>query len=293
MSKLFGLIGFPVKHSYSAAMHNAAFKELGVDARYELFEVSPDRLEEEFKQLLQKGVCGFNITIPYKERIIKFLDRLDQQADLIGAVNTIKVDCASLHYLQKGAAGEAQTTKGFNTDGLGFIMHLTETVGFSPEDKIVSILGAGGAARAISIQLAKSKAKTISIFDSDQNKTKGLIAKLESTFSNCDIRAVGEPNALLQDKPDLLINATPVGMDRNDPLVFDSERFHPGLVVYDLIYNPAQTALLQEAKRKGCAAEFNGLGMLLYQGVLAFKIWLDVQPPVQAMERALRDILLK
>lgn len=280
MSRLYGLIGYPVKHSYSAVMHNAAFKELGVDARYELFEVKPGELEGEFKKLLKQGVCGFNITVPYKEEIIKSLDELDPQARLVGAVNTVKVN-------------EDKSTKGFNTDGPGFIRHLTRVVGFNPQGKKISILGAGGAAKAVCVQLAKNKAGAISLFDIDPAKAKDLAAKLEANFSNCDIRLVSEADALLQGTPDLLINATPVGMQKEDPLVFDSEQFHPKLVVYDLVYNPAQTPLLREAGRKGCAGVFNGLGMLLYQGALAFKVWLDVEPPVEVMDEALREVLTK
>ncbi|MBL7091782.1 MAG: shikimate dehydrogenase [Candidatus Omnitrophica bacterium] len=278
--KIYGLIGFPVKHSYSAVMHNAAFKELGVDARYELFEVKPGELEARFKGLVGQGVCGFNITVPYKEEIINFLDELDREAHLIGAVNTVKVN-------------EDKTTKGFNTDGPGFITHLTRIVGFNLQGKKVSILGAGGAARAVSTQLAKNGAGSIALFDMDRDKAKGLAAKLEANFSNCDIGLVSEADALLQDKPDLLINATPVGMYKEDRLVFNPEYLHPKLVVYDLVYNPAQTPLLREAKRKGCSGVFNGLGMLLYQGALAFKVWLDVEPPVAVMEQALREVLVK
>jgi len=276
--KRYGLIGFPVKHSYSAAMHNAAFKELGIDARYELFELSPERLKDEFQKLLEDGLCGFNVTIPHKEAIIKLLGRIDREAELIGAVNTIKVD-------------DNKATKGFNTDGLGFIKHLAEIIGFNPQGKKIAILGAGGVAKAVSTQLAKNKVKGILLFDVDREKAKGLVYKLVRSFPETDIRLIAEANALLQDKPDLLINATPVGMHKEDALAIDPEQLHPKLVVYDLIYNPAETPLLREAKRKGCVGVFNGLGMLLYQGVLAFKIWLDVEAPVEVMEEALRKMI--
>ena len=278
--KRYGLIGFPVKHSYSAVMHNAAFKELGIDAHYDLFEVKPENLEEQFKRLIEQGVCGFNVTIPYKEKIINLLSSLNEEAKLIGAVNTIEVN-------------EDKTTRGFNTDGLGFITHLKEVVGFNLSDKKISILGAGGAAKAVSIQLARSKAKSITLFDIDQQKAKDLATKLKANFSDCDIHLVSDANALLRGNPDFLVNATPVGMHNTEALVFNPEYLHPKLVVYDLIYNPAQTLLLREARRKGCAGVFNGLGMLLYQGVLSFKIWLDVEPSVEVMEQALREVLTK
>lgn len=278
--KRFGLIGYPVKHSFSAAMHNAAFKELGIDARYELFEVRPEELHQDFKRLLAEGICGFNVTIPHKEGIVGSLDEIHPEAELIGAVNTIKVD-------------QDKTTKGFNTDGQGFITHLVQVIGFNPGGKRVAILGAGGAAKAVSVQLAKSEAKSILLFDLDQAKAKGLAAKLKDNFSTCDIRLVSEADALLKNQPELLVNATPVGMYKDDKLIFNPEYLHPRLIVYDLIYNPAETLLLQEAKRKGCRGVFNGLGMLLYQGVLAFEIWLDIEPPIEIMERALREALDK
>ena len=275
----YGLIGYPVKHSYSAIMHNAAFKELNIDARYELFEITPGNLEKGFKQLVEEGVKGFNITVPYKEEVRKFLSQLDQEASLVGAVNTVKVD-------------SRDSVAGFNTDGLGFIAHLTEALGLNLYGKRISILGAGGAAKAVATQLAKHKVKSILLFDNDQDKDKKLASKLQVNFSDCDIDVATEADGLLEVRPDMLINATPVGMQPGDPLAFNTELLYPELIVYDLIYNPAQTPLLREAKRIGCSCVFNGLGMLLYQGALAFKIWLAVEPPMQVMEEALRKVLI-
>jgi shikimate dehydrogenase len=282
MPQRYGLIGFPVKHSYSAIMHNAAFKELQIDACYELFEIKPESLEQEFKSLIEQGVCGLNVTVPYKERVIKWLNQLDHEASLIGAVNTIKVN-----------KNKGRTVKGFNTDGPGFITHLKDIVGFNPKDKRISVLGAGGAAKALLAQLAKNGPEEICLFDIDQKKAEDLAAKLMAQFSGCSVRLVSEPDALLRERPDVLINATTVGMHKDEPLVFDAELLHPRLLVYDLVYNPAQTPLLIEAKRKGCSGVFNGLGMLLYQGILAFKIWFDAEPPVEVMEEALREALAK
>lgn len=276
----FGLIGFPVKHSYSAAMHNAAFSALGIDASYELWEIEPQKLASEFARLVKEGVCGLNVTVPHKEAVIKLVDNLDQQAELIGAANTVKV------------LGN-KSTKGFNTDGLGFISHLKDVIGFQPKDKCVSVLGAGGAAKAVTLQLAKSGARCVSLFDLDKVKTENLAAKLTSHFPDCKIQITTDADGLLKEKPDLLINATPLGMHQNDPLVFDASYFHRRLVIYDLVYNPAQTRLLREAKAKGCLGVFNGLGMLLHQGVLAFKIWMGVEPPIEVMERALAEALNK
>ncbi|MBN2097067.1 MAG: shikimate dehydrogenase [Candidatus Omnitrophica bacterium] len=276
--KIYGLIGYPVRHSYSSAMHNAAFQALGVDARYELFEIKPEQLEQEFNRLLTQGICGFNVTIPYKEKVIKLLGQLDEQAALIGAVNTIQVN-------------QDKSTIGFNTDGPGFITHLKQVVGFNTEGKGVAILGAGGAAKAVALELARNKVKAISLFDLDQDKTQALADKIEENFPACALSLGASANDLLKIHPDLLINATPLGMHKDDPLVFDPGLLERNLVVYDLVYNPAQTPLLRAAKSKGCSGVFNGLGMLLYQGVLAFKIWLDVEPPVEVMQNALTQML--
>lgn len=269
-----------MQHSYSAVMHNAAFAALGIDARYELLEVRPEELEQKFQQFLQQGILGFNVTVPYKEKIKEFLDRLDEEAALIGAVNTIKV-------------GQGRLTEGFNTDGAGFIKHLTEIIGFDPAAKSVSILGAGGAARAIAVQLAKRKAGGISLCDLDRPKAEQLVRKLQSEFPACRLKTVSQADELLKEEPDLLINATTYGMHKDEALAFNPELFYPKLLVYDLIYNPAQTLLLRTAQRKGCRGVFNGLGMLLYQGVLAFQIWLDIEAPVEVMERSLKEALSK
>lgn len=261
-------------------MHNAAFQALGIDARYELFEIQPQKLEVELKNKLKQGVSGLNVTIPYKEKVIQFLDHIDEEADLIGAVNTVKID----------AGGEST---GFNTDGRGFITHLKEAVGFDPKGKAAAVLGAGGAAKALTAILAKSKAKTISIFDIDSQKTKELIERLKIICPQCLLKEAKDANDLLSGEPDLLINATPIGMSKSDHLVFDPTLLQKKMVVYDLVYNPAQTPLLIEAKARGCAGVFNGLGMLLYQGVLAFRIWLEADPPIDVMEEALREVLTK
>ncbi|MFH1245118.1 MAG: shikimate dehydrogenase [Candidatus Omnitrophota bacterium] len=277
MAKLYGLIGFPVKHSYSAIMHNAAFREMGIDARYELFEVKAENLGEEFRKKVGQGICGLNITIPYKEKIIEWVDQLQQEARLIGAVNTIKVD-------------RDKTTRGFNTDGLGFITHLQEVINFNPEGKRTAVLGAGGAARAVSVSLAQ-KAKEIALFDIDKERALRLKEMLTANFSGCVVRTVSETDDLLDENTDLLVNATPCGMHKGDPLLINPDKLHKRLFVYDLIYNPGETPLLSEAKRRKCAGIFNGLGMLLYQGALAFKIWLEVEAPIKVMEQALKEAL--
>lgn len=274
--KIFGLIGYPVKHSLSPFMHNVAFKALNLDARYELFELKPQELENFLRSLSQKNIYGLNVTIPYKEQVIPFLDSISEQAGLIGAVNTIRASQGKL--------------EGFNTDGEGFLKHITEDLGFSPEGKTVSVIGAGGAAKAVSVYLAKAGVKRVSIYDTQEGKLKKLLAHLKVNFKGVEFNHALSIEGLKINDSDLLVNATPVGMKESDPPIVSEGQMHSGLLVYDLIYNPKETKLLKLAKEKGATAS-NGLGMLLYQGMLSFEIWTGKIAPKELMRKALEDKL--
>lgn len=271
--KRYGLIGFPVKHSLSAAMHNAAFKHLNIAARYELFEIKPEGLEAEFKKLIAEGVSGFNVTIPHKEKIIKLINSLTVEAQVIGAVNTLEV------------AANAEVT-GYNTDGPGFISHLKEEVKLDLNGRNVALLGAGGAARAIGVALLSENVASLKIFDIDSDKAKNLAQHLKDQFSLKEIKVANEADALLDATVSLLVNATPVGMEGKGEFKFNPDLFHHELYVYDLVYNPQETALLKTAKEKKCAGAISGLGMLLHQGALAFKIWTGQEAPLDVMRKA-------
>jgi len=274
--KIFGLIGYPVKHSLSPLMHNAAFKALNLDARYGLFELKPQELENFLKSLSQKNIYGLNVTIPYKEQVIPFLDRLSAQAGLIGAVNTIRASQDKL--------------EGFNTDGEGFLKHLTQDLGFSPEGKTVSLIGAGGAAKAVTVYLAKAGVKRVTIYDTQEEKLKDLLAHLKLNFKEIEFNQAHSIEGLNINNSDLLVNATSVGMKESDPLIVSEGQMHRGLLVYDLIYNPKETKLLKLAKEKGALVS-NGLGMLLYQGMLSFEIWTGEIAPKELMRKALEEKL--
>jgi len=256
---LYGIIGYPVKHSLSPLMHNAAFKELGIDAEYKKFEVRPEELEDFFDKLDQANIKGLNVTVPYKEKVLDFI-KLDQKSFYlrnVKAVNTlVKTD---------------QAWKGFNTDIPGFLKHLKE-LGFDAEDKKIAMLGAGGGSRAVSYALANKGAQSIDIFDIDKDKAQRLAEMLKSLFSGFLIKVVDNIDELDIPSKDALINATPIGLNKNDPCLVDKKMIHKDLFVYDLIYNPAETKLLSLAKAAG-ARYSNGLGMLLYQGVLSFTHW--------------------
>lgn len=276
--EIYGLIGYPVKHSLSPAMHNAAFAYLKINAEYKLFPLPEQELGNFLKNLKANNICGLNVTVPYKEKVTPFLDNLSSEAKLIGAVNTIKVNENKL--------------KGFNTDGEGFLKHLTEDLKFSPQGKNIAIIGAGGASKAVSVYLCKQKPKAISIYDIDKAKLSALSGHLNANFKDVDINTVNSIEALNIKTCDLLVNATPVGMKEADPCLVDKSFIHKGLLVYDLIYNPVQTKLLKLAKGKGVKFS-NGLGMLLYQGAESFEIWRGQKAPLRIMQKALLEALYK
>lgn len=271
LTRIYGLIGNPLGHSLSPLMHNAAFKELRIDAEYKLFELQEDQIESFLKSLKSNNIHGLNVTVPYKEKVIPFLYKVSPEAKLIGAVNTIKITPEGL--------------EGFNTDGAGFIHHLDD-MEFDPRGKSIAILGAGGASRAVSVYLAKGQPRSVSIFDTDKTKLNNLVDHLRQNFGNVDIKAVDSVDELGIDKCDLLVNATPIGMKETDPCLVDEKLLHKDMLVYDLIYNPKETKLLKLAREKGAKVS-NGLGMLLHQGVLAFEIWTAQEAPVDIMRTAL------
>lgn len=276
MPKIYGVLGYPAKQSLSPLMHNAAFKALGINAEYKIFEKSPQELENFLHTLAQQNIFGLNVTLPYKEKVIPFLDKISDQVKLIGAVNTVKLSGAKL--------------EGFNTDGEGFLRHLSGDLGFDPKDKNISIIGAGGAARAISAYLGIHQPRSISIFDADREKLLTLVSHLKTNFKKIGIKAADSIEELNIENSDLLINATPVGMKETDPLLVDEKLIHRGLLVYDLIYNPKETKLLKVAKGKGAEIS-NGLGMLLCQGMFSFEIWTGSKAPKEIMQKALLEAL--
>lgn len=276
-TKIYGLLGYPVKHSLSPLMHNAAFKALNINAEYRLFEKKPEEVENFIRSLIKDNISGLNVTVPHKERIIPLLDEVSEEAGLIGAVNTIKVS--------------DNTLKGFNTDGEGFIRHLGE-LKFSPRGKSVAMLGAGGAAKAVSVYLVKEKIRRLHIFDSDRQKLDNLISYLKDNFTGIDFTAAKSTADLFVDRCGLLINATPVGMRQSDACLVDAKFISSDMFVYDLIYNPAKTKLLVLAEEKK-ASFSNGLGMLLYQGARSFEIWTGMDAPVEIMRNALKEGIKK
>jgi shikimate dehydrogenase len=266
----YGLIGFPLEHSLSPLMHNAAFAALELDATYRLFPLKEEEFKDFFDRLKDEHspIFGLNVTVPYKEKVIPYLDSVNPYVQKIKAVNTIVVS-------------KKRRLQGFNTDGPGFLAHIKE-LGFDVAQKRIAILGAGGAARAVlsSLCLLMPGPRDISIYDNEIDKADHLVRDLSDQMNLSIVRVARAIDDLDIDKADLLINATPVGLKNSDPCLIDEDLLHPRLMVYDLIYNPQETALLKMAKNKGAKVS-NGLGMLFFQGVLAFQHWAGVQLPPQ------------
>jgi shikimate dehydrogenase len=272
-TKIYGIFGYPVEHTFSPGMHNAAFKKLGRDACYVPFAVHPERLGEAAKAIIPLGLGGLNVTVPHKEKIIPYLDELSEEARLIGAVNTIEVRQGRL--------------VGHNTDGRGFLRSLKENAGFNPKGKKVLILGSGGAARAVGFSLALFGTRKIVFRDLDTRKA-DLLANDIREKTGVDTESLHDEVSLAEHSvdTDCLINATPLGLKRTDPLPIHSKLILEKHLVCDLVYNPSETMLLRAAKSRG-AKRLAGRGMLLYQGVIALEIWTGEKAPVQIMKNAL------
>jgi shikimate dehydrogenase len=262
-TKITGIFGYPIEHTISPRMHNAGFNALNLDICYIAFKVRPEELSDAVKAIRALNMLGVNITIPHKESVVRMLDRIDEEASFIGAINTI--------------VNSEGTLVGYNTDGRGFMRSLEEE-NIDIHGKEICIIGAGGAARAISYYLSID-AKKISIFDIDQNKAKRLVNDLlkirNNVFLSKNIDNVSS---------DIIINATPLGLKSDDPPPLNTDLISTETVVCDLVYK--KTNLIREAMKKG-AKTLDGLGMLLWQGILAFELWTGITPPIDVMKKAL------
>lgn len=263
-TKITGLFGYPVEHTLSPAMHNAAFEHLGLDYCYVPFLVHPGSLGKAVDSIRALSLAGVNVTVPHKEAVIRLLDEVNEEASFIGAVNTI------VH--REG------TLTGYNTDGRGF-MRACEEKGIAVAGKKVLIVGAGGASRAVGYYLSE-KAGSLDIYDIDTKKLDKLVSDLSQIRGNVSALPQIDPQAGF----DIIVNATPLGLKKNDPHPVDLAALLPTQTVCDLIYK--RTPLLDLAAQKGCRT-MDGLGMLLWQGVLAFELWTSVSPPVDIMRNAL------
>ncbi len=271
-----GIVGSPsqVARSLSPAIHNAAFQSLGMDGLYVGLPVEGDKLKESVRVLIDSGMKGFNVTMPHKVAIMEVLDRIEGDAEQIGAVNTVEVRSAELI--------------GSSTDGEGFIRYLEKDVGFRPEGANVVVLGAGGAARAVVFALARRGVGSVHVLARDAAKA-GKLEPLAPPggFSAGQINGHNAEN--LVESSDLVVNATPLGQ-LGEKVPFSLSTFRSDLTVVDLVYRPPVTRLMKMA-REGGASAHGGLGMLLHQAALSFRTWTGLEPPLEAMSAAaLREL---
>ena len=275
--KYLAVIGDPIAHSLSPTMHNAVLRRLEPDYTYIPVQVPKGQLQQTLDQFAAQGVRGFNVTIPHKVDILQHLDCVSPEAQLIGAVNTVAL--------------EAGRWVGYNTDGIGFLQSLEEEAGIDPAGRTVLILGAGGAARALAIQLGLAGVAEIIMANRTGEKAQALLAEMRAKISQPTYHAISlhaEEIRMALAQADLVINATPVGMrgySGGDNLI-RAEWLKAEHVVIDLVYRPLRTEFLQLAESVGCRT-VSGLGMLLYQGACAYKIWFGVEPPIEVMREAL------
>jgi shikimate dehydrogenase len=273
-----GLIGCPVAHSLSPEMHNAAFAHLGIQARYLLWETPAGTLEKQVHALRSPQMLGANVTIPYKESVLHWLDEVDVQAARIGAVNTIVNRCGHL--------------TGYNTDASGFLRALQEQAGagYDLTGKRVVLLGNGGAARAAALALLDSQVGMLTILGRTREHIAMLLGHIEQYCLGTQLAG-----AVLQTLPatrclataEIVVNTTPLGLTPGDDMpLLTMEALPASALVMDMIFNPPLTPLLQAARQHGCAI-LNGCSMLLYQGTLAFELWTGQRAPEQVMRAAL------
>ncbi|HOV93850.1 MAG TPA: shikimate dehydrogenase [Spirochaetales bacterium] len=273
-AELVGVFGHPVSENPTVVVQEAAFNALNLNWRYLTIEVLPEQLGDAIRGLRAFNMRGINLTIPHKIEVMQFLDSIAEDARLIGAVNTVINNGGNLH--------------GENTDGKGFIRSLTEESHVSIPGKKVVVLGAGGAARAIAVELALRGAGEILVVNRSTERGEALV----SSVINCsEAKSRYIPWSGILKIPydtDILINATSIGLfpGVDDKPLIDYDTIRPEMVVCDVIPNPPRTAFLKEAEKRG-AKTIDGLGMLVNQGAIGFKLWTGLDAPVDVMKRAL------
>ena len=253
--KKYLVIGKPIKHSQSPLLHNFWLKKNNINAIYEKEEYEPSKLETLISKIREEKINGINVTVPFKEKIIPFLDELSPEAEITQSVNTI--------YFNK------KSVVGHNTDIFGFETAIKDTK-YDIENKKILILGAGGVVPSIIFALNKMKALKIMI----SNRTKNKTERLKKLSSNLKVIDWGEIPDF-----DMIINATSLGLNKEDKIIIDFSKIKKDKLFFDIIYNPSETNFLTEAKNNGNIVE-NGKKMFIYQALASFKIWHGVQPEI-------------
>lgn len=273
-TKVYCVIGDPIEHTLSPAMHNAAFEELGLNCVYTAFRVEPSALKDFIKGARAMGLGGVNVTIPHKVAVMQYLDELTDEARIIGAVNTIKV---------------GEKLEGHNTDGRGALMALIRG-GANPKGRDVLILGSGGAARAVGVTLAlKGQVASLTflgVVEEEMNRLASDIA--EGSGVEVAWKLLNDKNKTKSmEGTDIVIHCTPVGMaPKVEQTLFTAGEIPPDIKLMDIVYTPMETRLVKEAKKAGVGTIISGLEMFVNQGAEAERICLGLEPPVDVMRRA-------
>jgi shikimate dehydrogenase len=268
-------MGQPVAGNPTQFMMERAFEAEGLDWRYLTLEVPPDTLAEAVRGMKAMGFRGGNFTIPHKVAVIQFLDGLSQAAELMGAVNCV-------HYTGGKLIGE-------NTDGKGFVQSLRTLI--DPTGTKVAIFGAGGAARAIAVELGLAGAAHISVINRGQERGQELVALLNERVKIHAAYFPWDGNHIVEEGTQIVINATSIGLGNETARVpIEPRSLTPEMVVADVIFNPPRTVFIREAAERDCKT-LDGLGMLVNQGAIAFKIWTGIDPDVTVMREALEEYL--
>ena len=276
--KKLAVIGDPISHSLSPQMHTAAIDELCLNLEYTAIQVSSMQLRN-FVYNARKDFLGFNVTVPNKIDIIKYLDKVSPEAQLGGSVNTVKIETNG-------------TAVGYSTDGSGLESALKELFEITPQNKAFLFMGCGGAAQAASAHLLFQGAKSICFLNRNLAKAENFTKKLKEKFPKADVSFLSYDNhhkiaEYLTAKP-VIIQSTSVGLKEGDPLILSEKFFIKDLCYFDMIYKP--TAFLKAAHKHNCR-NGNGLLMLLYQGAKSFEIWTGLKPPVNKMKAKLEEII--
>jgi shikimate dehydrogenase len=278
-TRVCGVIGDPIEHSLSPAMHNAAFNALGLDCAFLAFRVAPNEVANAIAGMRALGIVGLNVTMPHKAAVIKFLDQIDDNSKFLNAINTIHNKDGKL--------------LGFNTDGFGALKALKEN-GANPKGKRVLLVGSGGAARAIAYTLVQETDELV-VLNRTVSEAKELASLLKKIF-NKEVHADSLTAPILEkqmQQADILINATAVGMKpKASQSMIAPEWLKPKMTVMDIVYNPVETKLSIDAKSKG-AQVISGVEMLIYQGAASFEIWTGKPAPIEVMRKAALEQLSK
>lgn len=276
-TKITGIFGDPVAHTLSPAMQNAAFRAVGLNAVYVPFHVQADdagALKAAVEGVRAMQFLGVNVTIPHKERVLRYLDEIDPHASEMGAVNTI--------------VNRQGRLVGYNTDGAGYLLSLRDETGFRPARKKIVIIGAGGASRSIFYAMLGMKPASVVLVNRTIKRASAMAKAFENRFSSVDIRIAALQRGVLIDvlsNADLVVNTTSIGMTGKGELDIPVEALPPKAIVSDIVYRPLKTGFLKAAEKRRLKTH-GGIGMLVRQGAIGFELWTGKKAPVSAMAEA-------